>query len=44
MGQDIAKLLDWNTTVKNEARLHAVLEPEQRERLAYLIRTGTLQL
>ena len=30
--------------VKTLARLHAVLEPEQRERLAYLIRTGTLQL
>lgn len=26
------------------ARLHAVLTPEQREKLAYLIRTGTLQL
>jgi hypothetical protein len=25
-------------------RLHALLEPEQRERLAYLIRTGTLQI
>jgi len=23
-------------------RLHALLKPEQRERLAYLIRTGTL--
>ena len=30
--------------VKTLARVHAVLEPEQRERLAYLIRTGTLQL
>jgi Spy/CpxP family protein refolding chaperone len=30
--------------VKMLARLHAILEPEQRERLAYLIRTGTLQL
>ena len=26
------------------ARLHTVLAPEQRERLAYLIRTGALQL
>ena len=26
------------------ARLHAILSPEQREKLAYLIRTGTLQL
>jgi Spy/CpxP family protein refolding chaperone len=25
-------------------RIHAVLNPEQRERLAYLIRTGTLVL
>jgi Spy/CpxP family protein refolding chaperone len=25
-------------------RIHALLEPEQRERLAYLIRTGTLQI
>jgi Spy/CpxP family protein refolding chaperone len=25
-------------------RIHAALEPEQRERLAYLIRTGTLML
>jgi Spy/CpxP family protein refolding chaperone len=30
--------------VKMLARLHAILEPEQRERLAYLIRTGALQL
>lgn len=30
--------------VKTLARLHAILDPEQRERLAYLIRTGTLQL
>ena len=30
--------------VKTLARLHAVLNPEQRERLAYLIRTGALQL
>ena len=26
------------------SRLHAALSPEQREKLAYLIRTGTLQL
>jgi hypothetical protein len=25
-------------------RIHAVLQPEQRERLAYLIRTGTVTL
>jgi hypothetical protein len=25
-------------------RIHALLEPDQRERLAYLIRTGTLQI
>jgi Spy/CpxP family protein refolding chaperone len=30
--------------VKTLARLHAILDAEQRERLAYLIRTGTLQL
>jgi Spy/CpxP family protein refolding chaperone len=30
--------------VKTLARLHAILSAEQRERLAYLIRTGTLQL
>ena len=30
--------------VKTLARVHAILSPEQRERLAYLIRTGTLQL
>jgi Spy/CpxP family protein refolding chaperone len=30
--------------VKLLARLHAILDPQQRERLAYLIRTGTLQL
>lgn len=29
--------------VKMLARLHAILNPDQRERLAYLIRTGTLQ-
>ena len=26
------------------ARLHALLDPEQRERLAYLVRTGVVQL
>lgn len=30
--------------VKMLARLHAILDAEQRERLAYLIRTGTLQI
>jgi Spy/CpxP family protein refolding chaperone len=30
--------------VKMLARLHAILDAEQRERLAYLIRTGTLQV
>jgi hypothetical protein len=25
-------------------RIHAVLDPEQRERLAYLIRTGALSI
>jgi len=30
--------------VKALASIHALLEPEQRERLAYLIRTGTLTL
>ncbi|MDX2166191.1 MAG: Spy/CpxP family protein refolding chaperone [Deltaproteobacteria bacterium] len=30
--------------VKALGRIHAMLEPEQRERLAYLIRTGTLQI
>ncbi len=30
--------------VKALARLHSILDPEQRERLAYLIRTGTVQL
>jgi Spy/CpxP family protein refolding chaperone len=30
--------------VQTLARLHAILAPEQRERLAYLIRTGALQL
>ncbi len=26
------------------SKIHALLEPEQRERLAYLVRTGTLSL
>ena len=26
------------------ARLHALLDPDQRERLAYLVRTGVVQL
>lgn len=30
--------------VKTLARLHAILKPEQREQLAYLIRTGALLL
>ena len=30
--------------VQTLARLHTILAPEQREKLAYLIRTGTLQL
>jgi Spy/CpxP family protein refolding chaperone len=30
--------------VKALAHIHALLEPEQRERLAYLIRTGTLMI
>ena len=30
--------------VQSLARIHAVLKPEQRARLAYLIRTGTLSL
>jgi len=30
--------------VKTLSRLHTILSPEQREKLAYLIRTGTLQL
>jgi len=30
--------------VKTLSRLHSILSPEQREKLAYLIRTGTLQL
>jgi Spy/CpxP family protein refolding chaperone len=33
-----------DAVVKALERIHALLEPEQRERLAYLIRTGTLQI
>ena len=33
-----------DAAVKALGRLHAILDPEQRERLAYLIRTGTLVL
>ena len=33
-----------DAVVKAIARIHALLEPEQRERLAYMIRTGTLQI
>ena len=33
-----------DAVIKALDRLHALLEPEQRERLAYLIRTGTLQI
>ena len=33
-----------DAVVKALNRIHALLEPEQRERLAYLIRTGTLQV
>jgi LTXXQ motif family protein len=33
-----------DAVTKALGRLHALLEPEQRERLAYLIRTGTLQM
>ena len=33
-----------DAVVRALGRLHAVLDPEQRERLAYLIRTGTLTL
>ncbi len=33
-----------DAVVKALTRLHALLEPEQRERLAYLIRTGVLQI
>ena len=31
-----------DVVLKALAQIHALLEPEQRERLAYLIRTGTL--
>jgi hypothetical protein len=33
-----------DAVTKALGRVHALLEPEQRERLAYLIRTGTLQI
>ena len=33
-----------DAVIKALNRIHALLEPEQRERLAYLIRTGTLQI
>jgi len=33
-----------DAVVRALGRIHALLRPEQRERLAYLIRTGTLQL
>ena len=33
-----------DAVIKALERIHALLEPEQRERLAYLIRTGTLQI
>ena len=33
-----------DAVLKALGRIHALLEPEQRERLAYLIRTGTLQI
>jgi Spy/CpxP family protein refolding chaperone len=33
-----------DAVVRALGRLHAILDPEQRERLAYLIRTGTLTL
>ena len=33
-----------DAVIKALGRLHALLEPEQRQRLAYLIRTGTLQI
>ena len=33
-----------DVVVKALGQIHALLEPEQRERLAYLIRTGTLTL
>jgi Spy/CpxP family protein refolding chaperone len=33
-----------DAVLKALGRIHSLLEPEQRERLAYLIRTGTLQI
>ena len=33
-----------DAVTKALGRIHALLDPEQRERLAYLIRTGTLQI
>lgn len=33
-----------DSVTKALRQLHALLAPEQRERLAYLIRTGTLQM
>ena len=33
-----------DAVLKALGRIHALLEPDQRERLAYLIRTGTLQI
>jgi Spy/CpxP family protein refolding chaperone len=33
-----------DAVLKALSRIHALLEPEQRERLAYLIRTGILQI
>ncbi len=33
-----------DAVVKALGRIHAVLEPDQREKLAYLIRTGTLSI
>ena len=33
-----------DAVLKALADLHALLDPEQRARLAYLIRTGTLQV
>jgi len=33
-----------DAVVKALGQIHALLEPSQRERLAYLIRTGTLQI
>ena len=33
-----------DAVIKALGRIHALLEPEQRDRLAYLIRTGTLQI